>query len=81
MARRLARYDWPNTGGRGNRKTDNPLLNGAIWLLTEGKDFDGSVHTHRSRLQTRARRAGFRLRTAITDKGELVLQATPVARS
>lgn len=75
----LAKYDWTPIG-RGNRKTDDPLLDGGTYLLKPGEDFDGDVKRYRDHLRSKAARAGYKLRTEITEDRCLVVQGMPMAR-
>lgn len=64
--------------GRG-RQTDFPIeqvLDGRIWELNK-EDCRGSVTNRRSVLMAAARVRGKRIKTNVTAKGTLVVQANP----
>lgn len=63
---RHAIYDW------------DTILNGNIWKLTKGTDFQSSVLTFRSGAYQQARRRGLRLQTTIdTANNTIILRASP----
>jgi hypothetical protein len=74
MAKKLDNF--PNDEfGQPNRKYAwDEWLNGEIWELTRGEDFDIRVDHFRAQAFTNAKRRGMKLRTNVTDE-RIILQA------
>jgi hypothetical protein len=57
-----ARHDWPK------------LLNGEIWQLRRGEDFQGKAKTFVQNARAQAKRRGGAVRTRLVDEETVVLQ-------
>jgi hypothetical protein len=57
-----ARHDWPQ------------LLNGDIWQLRRGEDFNGKAKTFVQNARSQAKRRGATIRTRLVDEETVVLQ-------
>ena len=75
MAQRVDTFDFGRHRGGAPRKYPwEEWLDGSIWELTHGKDFEPAPRVFRTMAYTRARDHGVSLRTHIGD-GVVVLQA------
>ena len=64
MARQLEAFPQ----GRGQQRYDwNRLLDGSVWALTPGEDFNGKSSTFRANAKTQARRRGGDVRTRLSE--------------
>ena len=65
---------WPG-GGRGNQKYPfDEWLDGRIWKLVRGTDFENKPSAIRSAAQSFARTRQWKLATSIPDENTLILQ-------
>ena len=68
MGKKLAK--WP-----GNAHPWDEWLNGKIWLLTQGKDFQGKPTTLRDLAYHHAHRCGFAVRVTLVENDKIILEA------
>ncbi len=68
--------EFPKTRGGKRLYPWKEWLNGDVWRLTPGTDFDASSESFRNTALASASRYGKRLRTAVVD-GDLIIQASP----
>lgn len=73
MAHRLPSYDFP-TGGPVSKYPWDEWLDGSVWRLIGGRDFQVPADNFRRHVCTTAKRRGLEVRTTVQD-GDVILQA------
>lgn len=73
MATRLTSYDFP-AGGRVAKYPWDEWLDGSVWRLIGGWDFQPSAGNFRRVVYAAAKRRGLEVRTTVQD-GDVILQA------
>jgi hypothetical protein len=80
VAKELDRWP-PGLGQRPQNETKYPWdewLNGSVWQLAQGEDYQVKTKSFRTSAQAVARKRGGRVKSAITDNGDgLVMQFIP----
>lgn len=72
MPKKLAAFDFKAT----DRRDWGPLLDGSIWVLNKGEDFDGDPQKFAYQVRSAARRAGTSLKVSADSKaGTVTFQA------
>jgi hypothetical protein len=73
MAEKLETWQFKKTG-RGERYPWDQWLDGSIWVLTKGEDFDCTITAIRSGAFAAAARRRIKVRTSNPDDQTLILQ-------
>jgi hypothetical protein len=73
MAKKLAKFDFPNHGAGRSKYPLDEWFNGSIWKLTRGEDYTITTAHMRSVLYTAARNRGLRLMSSIQDDGNSIV--------
>ena len=76
MAHRLGSYDF-SRGGATSKYPWDEWLDGRIWRLIGGRDFQVPANNFRRHVCTTAKRRGLRVQTHVQD-GDVILQALPL---
>ena len=66
-------YDWDEKVSRDGKYPWSQWLNGAVWELTKGEDFDVDVAALRRAVHSRAHYLGFRARTKTIKNDEAII--------
>ncbi len=77
MARKLAKMPPRPPQRSPERDTLDKLLDGSVWRLERGVDFEGDPFAEQNRLRAAARRRGLGLTYRDLGDGVLVVQALP----
>jgi hypothetical protein len=68
---------FPNGGRRSNKYPYDEWLDGQIWLLVRGEDYDISPEGMRASIHNHAKREGIKVKTRISDEGLFVQLVEP----
>lgn len=75
MAKKVQDFDFSRSGSRPTKYPWEEWLDGSIWRLEKGEDFDVDTESFRSSVGTAADRLGKVARTAVPEDGVVVVQA------